>query len=177
MTPIFEACLKYIFNIEGGFVDLPEDHGGPTNFGITQDILSRYRGFPATPNAVKNLSKDEASKIYELIFWNAVGLNRIQSYKIALFLFDQCVNLGPRDAIKLLQRVLNSSFSANLTIDGVLGQKTDAAICYSFEIRLIQELLQAAQMHYLDLALKDPKQFIFLKGWINRTHLLWDELS
>ena len=44
-----------ILRREGGYVNHPADKGGPTNFGITQDTLSRYIGRQALISDVKNL--------------------------------------------------------------------------------------------------------------------------
>src|SRR5262245_28219558 len=54
-----------ILRREGGYVNNPADRGGPTNFGITQATLADWRGHAVSADDVKNMSRDEAEKIYE----------------------------------------------------------------------------------------------------------------
>lgn len=177
MTPIFEACLSHVLKSEGGYSNHPADRGGPTNFGITQEVLASYRGRPASPDDVKNLTRDEAAKIYELRYWNVMNLHRIRSKKIALILFDQGVNGGPATAIKMLQTVLNESFGERLAVDGILGNKTDVAVATAPEAQLCRKLIRAAQLRYADICVKNPTQLVFLKGWLNRTYALQDAVE
>lgn len=177
MKTILEGCLEHVFAREGGFVNLPADRGGPTNFGITQDTLSAYRGVLATVEDVKNLTQDEAAKIYELRYWNTMRLDRIQRQRIALILFGLGVNMGPAAAIRLLQMTLNEHFREKLSVDGVLGNHTDVAISTAPEAKLCRKLIQAAQLRYAAICVSDASQLVFLKGWLNRTFALQDAVA
>lgn len=168
MTPLFEACLTYILKIEGGFVNRPEDKGGPTNFGITQATLSAYRGKPVSVDDVKNLTQPEASSIYEKNFWDAMNLDRVKSQKVALFLFDQGVNAGPQTAVRMLQQALSESFALKLVTDGELGEATEAAMALAPEDHLCKALIRQAVNRYVDLCIAHPVQLVFLKGWLAR---------
>lgn len=170
---LFLKCLEYILKSEGGFVDHPNDSGGPTKYGITWRTLSDYRKVPVGIEEIKALTLDEATKIYESI-WAAVGLNRVQSEHVATILFDQVVNRGAIGAIKSLQKTLNTEFGESLLVDGVLGNKTDGAIMRADEKKLSRKLIQAAQLHYAELVSKDSSQAVFLKGWLSRTFALSD---
>lgn len=43
MEANFQACLKHVFAMEGGFSNDPSDHGGATNWGITAATLAHWR--------------------------------------------------------------------------------------------------------------------------------------
>lgn len=173
MTSIFQICLEYILKVEGGYTDHPLDRGGPTNFGITLQTLADYNGLPSTPvSAIKELTQEQASKIYELKYWNTMRLDRVHSKKVCMILFDQGVIAGPVTAIKMLQEVLNECFQEELEIDGVLGNHTDVAIATANETRLCRKLIQKALRRYVSLCEKNPGQLVFLKGWMNRTFAL-----
>lgn len=160
------SIIADVIEAEGGYVDNPEDRGGPTKFGITQASLSSYRGFTATVDDVKGLSRDEAEKIYELCYWNTMRLNRVRSRKVALVLFHFGVNFGPKTAIRLLQETLN------VAVDGVLGNETDAAISRTSERGLCLSLTHRAVLKYSSIVEKYPSQRFFLGGWINRAFAL-----
>lgn len=171
----FEACLTHILKSEGGFVDHPMDKGGPTKFGITLQTLADYSGLPLIhKSAIETLTIENASKIYEIRYWNTMNLGRIASKKVCLIVFDQGVNAGPVTAVKMLQEVLNESFNCKLKIDGDLGNKTDAAISTADEALLCRRLIQKAQARYISICVANPDQLVFIKGWLNRTFALWE---
>lgn len=175
MNPIFERCLAHVLKTEGGYVDHPEDKGGPTNFGITIQTLRDYSGLPSIPTSmIKSLTLEHATRIYEQKYWNTMRLDRVRSERLCLVLFDQGVNAGPVTAVQMLQQVLNEHFAEKLTVDGVIGNRTDAAIATAPENRLIRKFLQQAQDRYATICVKNPSQIVFLKGWLNRTHALQD---
>lgn len=168
-------CLDHIFRAEGGFVDHPSDRGGPTNFGITLGTLIASRqGAQVVPSDIKNLTRQEAAKIYEARYWNTMRLDEVRSWRLAVVLFDFGVNSGPATAIKLLQTVLNDRFQEKLDLDGVIGPKTEVAIATANETRLVRHLIRAIQQRYVSICVNNPTQLAFLKGWLNRTYALQD---
>src|SRR5262245_15160238 len=68
----FEACLKFVLQFEGGFVNNPADPGGPTNLGVTQTTLSAFLGRHATVDEVKALTPEKVAPIYRFRFWDHV---------------------------------------------------------------------------------------------------------
>ena len=48
--------------------------------------------------------------------------------KIQAQVFDMCVNHGPRNAYKMLQRAINNVSNSNLFIDGLFGKKSWGAL-------------------------------------------------
>jgi lysozyme family protein len=64
MTP--EEMIDDILRKEGAFVNDPVDRGGPTNFGITQNVYSKWLGRMATVAQTRNMDEATAREIYEL---------------------------------------------------------------------------------------------------------------
>ncbi len=177
MNASFDTCLTHVLKIEGGFVDRPDDKGGPTKWGITQRTLSDWRGTPAQRSDVLNLTMSETREIYAGLYWDVMKLDQVRSGKLALILFDQGVNHGPQDAMRMLQKVLVDSFGERIVPDGVFGPKTEVAIATANEARLCRKLLQAAQLRYVQFVEKKPGQLVFLEGWLNRTFALWEAIT
>ncbi len=172
----FELALLHVLSCEGGFVDNAADRGGPTNFGITLKTLENFRGNPATREDVKNLTREEAAKIYKASYWDALGLDRFRQ-NISMVMFDKAVNSGPKNAVKILQSVLNASFREHLALDGVMGPGTVVAVQTAPEERLCRKMIQAIQTSYVLICLNDNRQLVFLQGWMNRTYALIDAVA
>ncbi len=173
----FERALLHIFKVEGGYVDRPEDKGGPTNFGITQKTLAAFRKNTVGPDDVRNLTATEAGRIYRQEYWDANALFLIDNPRVQYLLFDQIVSRGGRSAILIMQRVLNSyPFNAGLKYDGILGTATAQTVnCVDDELELSIRFIRECQRAYLKQA-HLPGQAVFLEGWLNRTFLLFDFL-
>lgn len=138
MTGVFEKALKFVLKWEGGFVDHPSDSGGPTNFGITQVTYDSYR--------VKN--KLEFRSVKD-ISSNEV----VQIYKEIYWDATDCDKYEPALAIALFDTAVHS------------GR------------RLAKELLAESQLSWNKLIelrrsylrnVGQGKNWIFLKGWMNR---------
>jgi lysozyme family protein len=64
----FAEVIKY----EGGYVNHPQDPGGPTNLGITQATLSRWLRRRASVADVKALTREKVKPIYKQNFWDVI---------------------------------------------------------------------------------------------------------
>ncbi|HYE73238.1 MAG TPA: glycosyl hydrolase 108 family protein [Blastocatellia bacterium] len=164
MTPEekFQAALKVVLKHEGGYVNIREDRGGPTNFGITQHDLAKHRGHEVTADDVKAMKVAEAAEIYRKKYWLPYRFDRIRDFGISLLLFDQGVLNGPSRAIKIVQKALG------LEQDGKIGPKTLAAINQSNCKELLKDCLALLELRYRTIVANNPSQKIFLKGWLNR---------
>lgn len=149
---MFDEALKFVLDMEGGFVDDPDDTGGATRFGITIDTLEMWRGEPLTPEDVRNLSLDEAKAIYRVKYWEKCRCHEMPD-DIALVLFDAAVNHGPDRAVRLLQR------AAGVTDDGVIGPVTLSAVRGE---GVLDEFVVLRAMLYARLNVK------FHHGWFRR---------
>lgn len=89
----YDYCLKQILKHEGGYSNHPMDKGGPTKYGITIANYQKYVKPKATAQDVKNMTLDEAKKVYKARYWDYINADDLPS-GIDLCLFDYCVNSG-----------------------------------------------------------------------------------
>lgn len=95
----FEKAFEYILKYEGSkYVNDPKDRGGETKFGISR---RSYRFID-----IKDLTEKDAKKIYYCDFWMKGPFEGIKDEALAIKLFDCTVNMGAKQANKLLQRSL-----------------------------------------------------------------------
>ena len=91
---IFKKALKFVLNCEGGYVNNPNDKGGATNKGITQNTYNAYlksKGKPAKD--VRNITDIEVEDIYYSRYWISTGCDKM-SAKFAVICSDTAVNMG-----------------------------------------------------------------------------------
>ena len=98
---IFDAILGK----EGGYVNHPDDKGGPTNWGITQAV-ARAHGYSGD---MRNLTRQQALDILTADYWTGPRFDLVSevSPAIAAELCDTGVNMGPSVQTKWFQRWLN----------------------------------------------------------------------
>lgn len=167
-----QTLIKDVLEKEGGYVNDPDDRGGPTNKGITLATLSRHLGRPATVSELKNMSDEMLFEIYERDYYLAPRLDSLPD-DIQPFMFDCSVNHGPGSAIKMLQRVCNAARFGPLDVDGMLGPLTRKAISKAAEEMgpwLVKALVEERRMVYNKIVESDPSQKKFLNGWLNRAN-------
>jgi lysozyme family protein len=117
----FTRCVAEVLRHEGGFVDHPRDPGGATNYGITRQTLSRWRGREVSVDEVRALTEAEAREIYLARYWNVMRCDELPA-GLDLAVLDYGVNAGPARAARALQRLVGA------TVDGVIGRETIAAV-------------------------------------------------
>lgn len=98
----YDACLKKVLTYEGGYVNHPNDPGGPTNFGITLEVARRYWKADATAADVKRMPVSVAKDIYKARYWKAVNGDNLPA-GVDLATFDFGVNSGPSRALRYLK--------------------------------------------------------------------------
>jgi lysozyme family protein len=103
-----ESIIDDIIRREGGFVNHPNDRGGPTKYGITAKTLGSWRqlGRVATRSEVAALIKAEAREIYRQRYIVAPGFDAITHAALQALLVDAGVHSGPRRAVRWLQEAL-----------------------------------------------------------------------
>ncbi|HEN3525553.1 glycoside hydrolase family 108 protein [Yersinia intermedia] len=171
-----DQIINGILGREGGYVDNPDDAGGPTRWGVTQKT-ARANGYTGD---MRNLSRDKAREILEQDYWYGPRFDQIATIStvIANELCDTGVNMGPAFQNKLLQRWL-SAFNQNgklypdLIPDGVIGNRTIVALSAFLKSRgkegeiVLLKALNCSQGHrYLELAEGRPANETFLYGWV-----------
>lgn len=159
MSKTVAQVIDDVIRREGGYVDHPNDRGGPTKYGITQKTLDAYsKKYDIFCMPVKDLSVDKTRMIYRNEYYPSVA---ILASEYQPQVFDMCVNHGPRTAIKIIQRACQD----DLVIDGILGPKTAKAVSRSLTNKAIA---YARMAFYAKIVANDHTQIDFLKGWLNR---------
>lgn len=155
----FEEAIKIILQHEGGYVNHPNDKGGETKYGITK------RRYPDLD--IKNLTKAKAIELYKRDFWDS---SRIEVYPdiIRLQMFDMSVNMGPKSAVKVLQRALNR-LGYDFLGTGTLGPATMKAVTITPALSLYFWIGIERLAYYNSIVVNNKSQVVFLKGWTNRT--------
>ena len=108
MKTTFEEIIDIVLEHEGGYVNDPDDAGGETNYGIAK------RWYPNVD--IKNLTKEEAKKIYHMDYWNPAKCNEVPKHLRHIY-FDMCVNFGRSGAVKVLQQAANSKIRNKIDIN------------------------------------------------------------
>lgn len=140
MNELFKTALTFVLKWEGGYVNNPNDKGGATNKGITQNTYNAWlKSLGRTARDVRYITQDEVEQIFYKNYWLKAGCQNM-SEKFALLAFDTAVNMG-------LARV---------------NQFLRAA-----QWKYSEKFIAARRAKYEEFA-KYGNQKIFLKGWLNR---------
>lgn len=159
---MFAEFLPHILQEEGGYVNDPQDSGGATNRGITQNTYDSFReSLGQTKRGVQYLTKAETSKIYEE-YWRNSRADKLPD-GMNLIHFDFAVNAGFRRAAITLQR------SLGITEDGIIGPVTLKTVEEKNGEALIKDYAELRREFYRGLSERRPKDRKFLRGWILRT--------
>ncbi len=188
-TNYYDKAFDYVVNSEGGYVDNPNDPGGPTKWGVANfrekvSAYEVYKGRQVSAKEIEDLTIDEVKRFYFQCFYKTVGADLVEYPAIATALFDTCVLYGIQPTCKMAQLALNDC-GLLLFVDGVIGKITikclnevdtvDFLNC--FAARIIQRIDK--------IVAANPQKFAGKKaenGWKNRTrHLLtlakWEPLN
>ena len=166
-----KSLIDDVIRAEGGYVNHPNDRGGPTKYGITLKTLEAWRDEELNEQAVRLLDKDEAEEIYEANYYIKPGINYLPDM-IQPVVFDMAVNMGPKTAIKILQRVIHK-MGTPILVDGNAGPKTrqSAVIaCNVYGWEVVRQICALRVEHYREIVDHDHKQGEFLAGWVNRAN-------
>lgn len=161
--------INKILEDEGGYVNHPNDKGGPTNFGITLQTLSEWRHQEQTEDDVKNLSKEEAIIILYQKYLTAPGFIAIPYWDLKYLVVDMWVNHGPKNATLIIQRALG------LPGDGIMGKHTLQSIVEQATVDTFRKVLAERIRFYGRIIKKNPDQAVFAAGWMDRVaDFLWE---
>jgi len=174
MSEWFEIAYQFVRRIEGKYSNYKEDRGGETQYGISTPafIDAKKKGLiPESYQSVKELTPDDAKRIYKSMYWDAIQGDKIAEIdpRLAIALFDFYINSGDY-AVKKLQKIINSNN------DGIVGPKTLEAIKEYVDKygkdKLLEEFLSARKQYYQNIIKVKPDQQKFLQGWLNRIERL-----
>ena len=169
----FSTISPIILRHEGGYANRASDKGGPTNHGIAWNTWKKYSkedlGVEPTLENLKKITPEQAEVIYKKRYWDPSGFNDIQDPKLALMSYDWSITSG--GAGKQIQKLLNSQYGKNLSIDGVIGPDTISAMnSVEDSGKLTDSIAEIRKQYYTNLTISDPKNLPNLTGWINRVN-------
>lgn len=179
MSRLKDQIINAIIQIEGGYVDNPDDSGGPTMYGITESV-ARDNGYLGLMSC---FPRPLAEKIYSDRYWYSLRLDDIEklSPRIAEELVDTGVNQGVYRAGEFLQRSLNvfnkkQGIYDDVRVDGRVGNATLRALKAYLEFRgsvgelvLFRALNSLQGAFYVKLTERREKDESFIFGWfLNR---------
>lgn len=161
---------------EGGYVDHPADRGGPTNWGITEQVARAF-GYHGR---MQDMPRALAKSIYLERYWEAPKFNLVNEHSapVAEELLDTGVNMGTGVAARFLQRALNvlnadGKHYPDIAVDGAIGRVTIAALRAYLGARgkdghvvLLRALNAQQAVRYIELAEARPSQEAFVHGWL-----------
>jgi lysozyme family protein len=152
---------------EGGFTDDIHDNGnkkgdghgneGSTMWGVTAWNWAHHTGKPAPKEVMKALKKEDVEEFYKKRYWDAVSGDSLQS-GVDVSICDLCVNAGPKQAAKLLQRI------AGVTADGSIGPMTLKAVHDMDSKDILHKYYDSREHFYRNL----PDYDRYGRGWSRR---------
>lgn len=173
---LIDALVNELIIREGGYSNLAADKGGPTNFGITEQVARAY-GYRGD---MRLMPRDVAVAIYQQRYWLRPGFDKVADRYPALAeeLFDTGVNMGPAVGAGFLQRALNALNREqrdypDIKVDGDVGPLTLAELDAFKRVRgaagekvllTAVNVLQGAR--YFDITEAQPANEAFLYGWL-----------
>jgi len=149
----------------GGYTNDPKDAGGETRWGISK------RSNPTVD--IKNLTYKQATEIYKnKYFTPSIETLAITHPNIAFKVFDMGVLMGPKTAVKVLQRTLNDQSIHSMAVDGQMGVITIGKIISSelLDSDLLRLYITALEKRIFWLVMRKPWNLKFKAGWLNRIH-------
>lgn len=154
----WDAAIRALLASEGGYVNHPDDPGGPTRWGITLADARRHWKPSASADDVRRMPEAVAREIYRARYWNALRCDELPS-GVDYAVFDYGVNSGVGRAGKVLRRMLGLSDRT-----GVI----DRSVCDAARARDAADLISAICAERMTF-LRSLKTFaVFGRGWTRR---------
>lgn len=160
----FEKFAPVLWDLEGGYVDDPDDRGGATNRGITLKTYEgwcRKNGYPRpTVQRLKDLDSETWARITKELFWDKVGGDDIRDQRVANLIADWAFNSGT-GIITRVQALVG------VRADGIVGRETVRAINAEDPARLASDLKRLRNSFYHTIASRGNNRK-YLRGWLAR---------
>ncbi|HIH3560741.1 TPA: glycoside hydrolase family 108 protein [Escherichia coli] len=171
-----DVIFDEILGKEGGYVNHPDDKGGPTKWGITEKV-ARAHGYCGD---MRDLTRGQGLEILEADYWFGPRFDQVATLSpdIAAELCDTGVNMGPTVASRMLQRWLNvfnqqGRLYPDMDTDGRIGPRTINALRAYLQKRgkdgelvLVKALNCTQGDRYLELAEKREANESFVYSWM-----------
>jgi len=181
----FNEIVAEIIEVEGGYVNDPDDPGGETIAGIARRYNPRWSGW-AKVDRIKARNEvpvvaDVERELYEhyrLMYWDPVRCSDFQDDAVALVVFDTSVHMGTSRAATYLQQALNllnrdGRSWPEILEDGRIGPTTLSILARCLRGRhgskdLVLVIHTLRGMHYINRVRQRPSQEKYLRGWLRR---------
>lgn len=160
-TACFDEALDWLLADEGIYAHHPQDHGGATQFGITQRAWERYTGRPATPESMRAIGRGDAANFYSGVYWMPLGL-ATWDRAAAISTFDMAVVQGTMTTVQMAQRALG------VAPDGIVGPRTCVAAAPGQCADYVLHFVPLAMERFARICRDNPSQCVFLVGWTRR---------
>jgi lysozyme family protein len=147
--------------VEGGFSNHPEDFGKATMKGVTLATYRSYCGEEKTVKDLMNISHGTWKNIMKDMYWDKCLADEIENQSVAEIVVDWCVNSG-MVGLRKVQEIVDTK------PDGIAGPKTLAAINGSEQSELFDRIMSARKQFYVNIVKRNPRQKVFMNGWMNR---------
>ena len=157
----FKEYAKKLIEIEGGYINHPDDLGGPTNLGVTLTTFRKYCGEGKTIKDLRNMNYGTWCEIMKDLYWDKCLADEIDNQAVAEIAVDWCVNSGTIGLRKVQEIV-------GVKPDGIAGPKTLDAINGADQKDLFDRIMSARNQFYVNIVKKNPSQRVFMNGWMNR---------
>ena len=170
-----DQIIDSLIDVEGGYVDNPNDPGGKTNWGVTEKV-ARANGYVGD---MRDMPQSIAREIFRNIYVVKPGFDRVARLSPALAeeLVDTGVNMGTHVASVFLQRSLNAfnlqgKLYSDIDVDGKIGSASLTALSRYLEYRradAVPVMLKALNClqgaRYIEIVEGRPKSEDFVFGW------------
>lgn len=131
-----QEIISGVLDREGAkYTNDPNDPGGPTKYGITQQAYEAYLGSPVTPEMIAAITPEEARQVYTARYVTKPKFDKVVALSevIGEELVDSGVNCGVGTASIWLQRCLNvlnrnGKDYQDVVVDGNCGLATQTAL-------------------------------------------------
>ena len=143
-----DEALKILLKDEGRDTNDHNDSGGLTRFGIAQNKHPDID--------VKNLTLEDATKIYRKQYWEPLQCDLINDQEIANKLFDTSAPCGIEPVSKAIQQAAEKVSGHTIVIDGIIGPKTVELINHCDPSTLLAEFRRLMKIHMKILLLSIP---------------------
>ena len=182
---VFDYAIQPVFFHEGIFSDDPDDNGGATAWGWSlrtamsigdldgDDFVEFDFDFDGDVDVQDMLllkdNPQKAVELYKMLYWDKYNYGLLPEI-VAIKTFDFAVNMGAKQAHKLLQRSVRAAGNDRLVDDGVIGKNTLKTVNLQDPDCLVAALRSHAAGFYNHLAYIRPKSRKYLGGWLNRAY-------
>ena len=157
MNSNFDKSLTELLKHEGGYVNHPQDPGGRTNHGVTQDVWEDWIDRAVSEAEMKALTPTKVAPLYREMYWDRVKGDKLPS-GVDYLVFDAAVNSGVSRAAKWLQTTVAA------VADGMIGEQTLKLVMLTNPQMLIDKY-SANRLAFLQRLTTWPT---FGKGWERR---------